>query len=204
MPKPRDLTSTGRREQILDEAQRLFVAHGAQHVSTRHIAQAVGISQPSLYAHFANRDAIAVELCCRAFDQLHARLVAARHAAAATALDRLGALGRTYIEFGLTNSAAYQIAFMHDLPSPTSPEKGKVLTAGVRSFSVLRELFGAPGMTEIDASAAAQSAWASMHGLVALLLVRGEFPFVDVEVLIARHLETICLAAAPALKEIRN
>jgi len=201
MPKPRDLTSSGRREQILAEAQQLFVARGVRNVSTRHIAQAVGISQPSLYAHFPNRDAIAVELCCRAFDLLRARLIVAGDKATPAASDRLRALCRTYIDFGLTNEAAYQIAFMHELPASNSPEKSKVLSAGVRSFGILREIFGAPGMTELQASAVAQSVWASMHGLVALLLARREFPFVDIEMLIERHLDHICSAATPALKE---
>jgi AcrR family transcriptional regulator len=195
MPKAKDLTISGRREQILDEAQRLFVAHGAQNVTTRQIARAVGISQPSLYAHFQNRHAIAVELCCRAFEELYQRLVAASSDQSATALERLLAMGRTYIDFGLTNPAAYKVAFMLDLPAETSPEKSKILAAGTRAFGVLRELFGGRESDTSEADAAARSTWASMHGLVALILARGEFPWGDIDRLVAIHLNNICETA---------
>jgi AcrR family transcriptional regulator len=205
MPKTKDLTARGRREQILDEAQRLFVAHGAHSVTTRHIAHAVGISQPSLYAHFPNKDSIAVELCCRAFEDLYQRLVRASQKHTAP-LDRLRALGHTYIRFGLDNPAAYQVAFVLDLPPEATPEKNKILVAGVRSFGVLRETFNISGLSKMDADAMAQSVWASMHGLVALLLARGEFPWVQTEGLIALHVDLICDAASLALtgKRVRS
>jgi AcrR family transcriptional regulator len=199
MPKARDLTTSGRREQILDEALRLFAAHGAQNVTTRHIAKAVGISQPSLYAHFPSRDAIAVELCCRAFEDLYNRLAAASLEAGESSLARLRAMVRTYVDFGLSNSSAYRIAFMTELPAETTPEKSEILAAGVRAFSVLRGLFGSPGATELEADAAAQSTWASLHGLVALLIARREFPWVDLDRLVDLHLEKVCEASACSL-----
>ena len=200
MPKARDLTTNGRREQILDEALRLFVAHGAQNVSTRHIARAVGISQPSLYAHFPNRDAIAVELCCRAFGELRNRLLGAISGTDMAPVAHLRAIGRTYIEFGLDNAAAYQIAFMLDLPPEATPEKSKVLMAGVNAFAVLRNLFGPAISGQADRDIIAQSTWASMHGLVALLIARSEIPWADTNRLVETHLDGICLIASPYLK----
>ncbi len=202
MPKARDLTTSGRREQILDEALRLFAAHGAQNVTTRHIAKAVGISQPSLYAHFPSRDAIAVELCRRAFADLHSRLVAASSDAGATSFERLRAMGRTYVDFGLSNPSAYRIAFMTDLTEEATPEKNEVLAVGLRAFSVLREVFGSSNVSEVSASAAAQSTWASMHGLVALLIARRDFPWVDIDRLVDLHLDIVCNAAAPSLRQV--
>ena len=54
-----------RREQILAAALELFTAEGMANVSTRQIAQKVGISQPSLYAHFASANAIASDIAGR-------------------------------------------------------------------------------------------------------------------------------------------
>ncbi len=50
------------RERILREASILFTQHGYFGTSTREIAGAVGIRQPSLFHHFDNKAAIAEEL----------------------------------------------------------------------------------------------------------------------------------------------
>jgi AcrR family transcriptional regulator len=50
------------RELILREASRLFASRGYLGTSTREIATAVGIQQPSLYNHFASKQAIAEAL----------------------------------------------------------------------------------------------------------------------------------------------
>ncbi len=46
------------RERILSEASRLFARRGYHGTSTREIARAVGIRQPSLFHHFPSKDAI--------------------------------------------------------------------------------------------------------------------------------------------------
>jgi AcrR family transcriptional regulator len=53
------------RELILLEASRLFATRGYLGTSTRDIATAVGIQQPSRYSHFASKHAIAEELLRR-------------------------------------------------------------------------------------------------------------------------------------------
>jgi AcrR family transcriptional regulator len=53
------------KELILLEASRLFAVRGYLGTSTRDIASAVGIQQPSMYSHFASKQAIAEELLRR-------------------------------------------------------------------------------------------------------------------------------------------
>lgn len=188
--RPRD-----RREQILAHALDLFVVHGVQHVSTRQIARAVGISQPSLYAHFATRDAIAVELCRRAFARLRQRMAAAL-AGGGTPFDRLLRAGHDYVAFGLEEPAAYRVAFMLERPSADPADDAAKLAAGLEAFGVMldffREVRGDRGpATDI----AAQSCWAAMHGLVALLLTRPGFPWAARVALVAHHLRTVARGA---------
>ena len=192
-------TRTGeRREQILDEALKLFAEHGIQQVSTRRIAQAVGISQPSLYAHFRTSDEIAVELCCRGFMRLHDQLTDAV-AGAGTPERRLRRLAETYVRFGLEHPAVYRVAFLIDLPAGHAGEPSPVLEAGVRAFGVLLALFEeVRGVKDETTAALAQATWASMHGLVALLLMRHEFPWVGHEKLIVLHLDRVCAQAFDA------
>lgn len=184
-----------RREQILAHALDLFAVHGMHNVTTRQIAAAVGISQPSLYAHFATRDAIGVELCRRAFERLYDCLVKAI-AIEASPEERLYRLGRDYIRFGLTNEAAYRVAFMTPMSQASVEGKAAVLSSGVRAFSVLRGLYAevlGAGSPVVDVRA--QSCWASVHGLVALLLDRPEFPWIERDALIHAHLEQLTSVA---------
>ncbi|HQS68678.1 MAG: hypothetical protein B7Y36_00570 [Novosphingobium sp. 28-62-57] len=178
-----------RREQILDEAQRLFLRHGLDAVTTRQIAQAVGISQPSLYAHFPNRDAIAVELCIRAFGILERRL--RKVDAAMTGAARLRELCRAYIDFGLEEPAAYRVAFHADIAMDEVSGKHRGLEAGLATFSILRSAFGELLADPAAAELAAQTVWAGMHGLVSILLTRPEFPFVERTRLISAHLDRL-------------
>lgn len=177
-------TALPRREQILQAASRLFVAHGVAQVTTRQIAAAVGISQPSLYAFFANRDAIAVEVCRRAFARLRADLVAA-DAAGGPARARFSRMARCYIDFALTHECPYRVAFMLDMPDD-DVTRDAVVAAGLEAYAVLH---GLVRETHDDADLAAQSAWAGLHGLVALLLARRDFPWAAQGRLIAHHVE---------------
>lgn len=184
-----------RRSEILDAAQRLFAQRGVLAVTTRDIAAAVGISQPALYAHFRSREEIVVELCERAFRALAQRMAALPVEAVQ---DRAGFLTmcRVYIDFGLEQPDAYRVAFMlEEKRIDDSPLDARILGAGVDTFedfqTRLARLVAAGQTRRGDARLLAQSLWAGLHGLVSLLLARREFPWVDIEMLITRHLELL-------------
>src|SRR6478609_6322645 len=56
------VAASGRRDQILREAARLFAERGFHGVGVDEIGAAVGISGPGLYRHFAGKDAMLAEL----------------------------------------------------------------------------------------------------------------------------------------------
>lgn len=182
-----------RREEILTAALRLFGEFGVHAVSTRQIAAAVGISQPTLYAYFSSQDEIGKELHDRAFSQLAARLMRLPRSDILTAED-LAAPLRAYVEFGLEQPDAYRIAFMletaiHRTEGPTKPD----LPEGSREcFGVLHQMvvgLHAQGLTvDQDPDTLAQCLWAGMHGLVSLLIARPGFPWVERQHLIDTHL----------------
>lgn len=183
-----------RREEILDAAQLLFTDRGVMAVTTREIAAAVGISQPALYAHFHSRDEILVDLCERSFLALAERMAALPLGVR----DRAGFLEmcRVYIDFGLEQPDAYRVAFMLEAKASEAAQlEARILAAGLDTFEDFRarlaQLVDA-GMTRSgDARLLAQSLWSGLHGLVSLLLARREFPWVDIETLVARHLELL-------------
>jgi AcrR family transcriptional regulator len=190
-----------RREEILAVSLRLFAQHGMAAVTTRQIARAVGISQPSLYAHFTTADEIGEELCLRGFEALGQRFADVLRAPGTT-VERLSRLGRAYIEFGLENPDIYRIAFMLESAAtlaekdPDHPGHAAGLNAFGALRNVVRDLRG--GLDDEATSALAQSIWASVHGLVSLLLARPGFPWVERERLIADHVAAVSHMAEAA------
>ncbi|PZT99362.1 MAG: TetR family transcriptional regulator, partial [Gordonia sp. (in: high G+C Gram-positive bacteria)] len=47
-----------RKRQLVDRAAELFLARGYDHVSVADIAKAAGVTGPSIYRHFADKQAI--------------------------------------------------------------------------------------------------------------------------------------------------
>ena len=191
------LKGADRREDILNHASRLFLTYGIAGTSTRMIANAVGISQPSLYAHFATKEALANALSARAFSSLES-LIGRIRTADIPAPARLEAMIRGYIGFALDQGAAYRIAFMLEGPMHEVEAFNPDILPGMQAFASFRDevaLLQLEGhLREGSTDHLAQSLWASMHGLCALLLARPDFPWGDVEAMIDFHVEIILAA----------
>jgi AcrR family transcriptional regulator len=93
-------TARSRRDQILQEAARLFAERGFHGVGVDEIGAAVGISGPGLYRHFAGKDAMLAELLVGISGQLMAA-GKMRVSEAAVPAEALDALIRGHIDFAL-------------------------------------------------------------------------------------------------------
>lgn len=181
-----------RREEILAAALRLIGERGVHGVSTRQIAEAVGISQPSLYAYFPSRDAIVEELHDRAFVllvQALDRFVPTPGRPLEQAVEYL----RVYVDFGLSNPDAYRVAFMIEGAAKLKPPTDEpTLKPALQAFNSLRGAIWALHLNgrvrDEDPEVISQSLWAGVHGLVSLLIARPMFPWADREALIRTHL----------------
>ncbi len=191
------LKGADRREDILNHASRLFLTYGIAGTSTRMIANAVGISQPSLYAHFATKEALTNALSARAFSVLE-DLISKIRTADIPAAARLEAMIRGYIGFALEQGAAYRIAFMLEGPMHEDEAYNPDILPGMQAFAGFRDglalLQDEGHLREGSADHIAQSLWASMHGLCALLLARPDFPWGDIQAMIDFHVEIILAA----------
>lgn len=170
-----------RRDEILSAAARLFVEFGFANVTTRRIAEAIGISQTALYVYFPNRDAILDELCERCF----AKLLEIFDREAEEGGDSLQVLRRmmyAYVHFGVENRDEYRICFMLEHSNEAkllALERGEE-PAGMRCYSKLQdqvEAVGREGRLRCDAILASQAVWAAGHGLIALLITMPMFPW---------------------------
>ncbi|WP_246217426.1 TetR/AcrR family transcriptional regulator [Paraburkholderia panacisoli] len=138
------------RERILDAARRIVVREGFAALSMRKIADAIEYSPATLYLHFASRDEIARALCAEGYAQLLATFVPL--VGIADPAERLKALGRAYVAFGVAHPQTYRLIFMED-PSYTGAALGGA--AGVSGASGASGA-GQPGaLTDKDAASAA-------------------------------------------------
>ncbi|GAB3382854.1 TetR/AcrR family transcriptional regulator [Amycolatopsis echigonensis] len=98
-PPAAGLTPASRREALLNQAVRMFAAHGYREVGVEDIGAAVGISGPSVYNHYPSK----LDMLTTAFHRGTAALftdVAAAYTTAASAEDALRTLIRSYVAFG--------------------------------------------------------------------------------------------------------
>jgi AcrR family transcriptional regulator len=114
------------RERILDAARRIVMREGFAALSMRKIADAIEYSPATLYLHFASRDEIAQALCAEGYAQLLATFVPL--AQIADPAERLKALGRAYVAFGVAHPETYRLIFMED-PSYTGAALGGAAAA---------------------------------------------------------------------------
>lgn len=203
MPRTHRRKSADRRDEILNVASQLFIEFGPSRTTTRQIAREIGISQPSLYAHFPTKEALSHALATRAFGLLEARMAQTDTTQisphATNSKHHLSTLIEGYIDFALEESAAYKIAFMIDL----NLEQDQIVIlqnlVGLRAFSIfqakIEELQRADFIKSGPSDLIAQSIWAAMHGLCALLLARPRFPWADRAALIACHVDLIVQGA---------
>jgi AcrR family transcriptional regulator len=170
------VTATERRERqraerhqlIITAARELAEAEGWETVTTRRLADKVEYSQPVLYGHFANmeaiRDAVAIEGIGEMAQLLReARLAAPEHEA-------IRAVCTAYLEFAAAHPAAYQAMFS----LPTNVKWASTETpAPLRA--AFNEIVSAFGPVNDRNAALAELIWGSLHGM-AVLLRSGRIP----------------------------
>ncbi len=197
--RPRLPKGEGRqlRDEILAAAERLLLELGSSRaVSIRAVAEAVGVTPPSIYRHFADKNELIFEVSARHFTALE-DYVQEACAGIEDPVDRLAALGRAYIEFGVANPEPYRIMFMTRSDLPPERYQGEMLASSA-AFGVLmssvQECIDAgrvrPEYT--DAFRLSLGMWARVHGLTSLRVSKPDIGWPDDDEFFDEYAE-ICL-----------
>lgn len=174
-----------RRAEILEAAERIFVAEGYEGATIRKIADEVGVSSTALYMHFADKACILHEIVEGTLSQL----LASNTEIAAKPLDpvvRTRMMLDAYMRWGLEHANAYQLVYCSAGPvstEPTPPERTSDLSHQCyEAFSgVVREVAANGRLRTGNADSAAQALWMACHGVVALMISRPNFGWTDQE-----------------------
>jgi AcrR family transcriptional regulator len=169
------------RDAILDAARTIVAAEGLGALTMRRIADAVDYAPASLYAHFANREALLAEICREGFAALRGALENAVAAAPAEPRARLRALCGAYVGFALAHPATYRLIFMEDTRLTKGVFESTEFDDGQRAFALLlAPLFElrAAGVLRKSADPArlADVLFAVVHGIASLRLACPTLP----------------------------
>jgi AcrR family transcriptional regulator len=176
-----------RRAEILEAAERIFVAEGYEGATIRKIADEVGVSSTALYMHFQDKACILMEICERFFQELLARNaeIAARPV---DPVVRTRMILEAYTRWGLEHPNAYQLVYCTRRPAAAAPLPHATAEISQRCYDVfadvVREIAAVGRLRTGDASSAAQALWLSCHGVVAMIITRPKFAWADRDELI--------------------
>lgn len=166
------------RGEIVAAAATLIARTGSdQAVTLRSVAREVGISAPSIYGHFSDRDAIVEAVVSESLEQLHLA-VADAVSAHPDPVEGLYAGCSAYVEFGISEPARYRVLFGWSRPKGQSPQSD---TRGLAAFNTLVNnldaCVAAGRSASTDTFVDAVSIWTSLHGQVMLRADLPEFPW---------------------------
>ena len=180
------------RVEILDATTELLLENGhAKDVSIRAVAQRVGVTSPSIYLHFADKDALLDAVCARYFESLHDEMQRAVQGQVST-LEGLRAQGLAYVRFAIATPELYRIATMGE-GSPGSDVDASLTSSAFVHLrgsveSLIREGIYPPG----DPTTLTLELWTAAHGVAAMLIAKPYLPFGDPMTFADNVLRAVC------------
>ncbi len=179
------------RDEILDAATELLLDIGhAKAVSIRSVAERVGVTPPSIYLHFQDKDALLDAVCARYFEKLDDEMqrVSARQS---DTVEVLRAQGLAYVRFATENPELYRIATMSEWKSGSNVDAALASSAFEHMCASVKALIGEGILPSGDASDIALELWSAAHGVAALLIAKPHLPFGDAEAFTDRVLRAV-------------
>lgn len=175
-PRARKGEGGALRDEILAATEGLLIETGDESsVSIRAVANAIGVSPPAIYRHFADKPTLLAEVCDRHFDRLTAYLIEST-ADIDDPVEAVRERGRAYVRFGQQNPEHYRIMFMsRNLPQPAQRD---LLEVGCYAdmVTVVKAAIDAGALRpeHTDPVAVTTVLWAAVHGITSLLVTKDD------------------------------
>jgi AcrR family transcriptional regulator len=153
------------REALLAAARTELVEHGRAAISLRAVARRAGLSHASPKYHFGDRSGLLTAIATEGFQGLARHLSDVRES---DAQQQLAALGRAYIDFGLSHPALFELMFAPSELHATDPELIAAQQQAIGSLSTAVSRLAGIDTTASGTPKLALISWALVHGLVVL------------------------------------
>jgi AcrR family transcriptional regulator len=158
------------RDEILSAADALLSEAGTEQALTlRAVAQRTGVSTPSVYLHFPNREALLEAVCLRVWGELSRRM-RDRAGEVDDPMRALSRCARVYARFALDHPVQYRVLLMQ--PSTGSTPGA---SACFRHIADATAACVRAGTLHGDPETLAMGLWSAMHGCVSLLIAQPGF-----------------------------
>jgi AcrR family transcriptional regulator len=165
---------------LVDASIALAREGGPDRVILREAARAAGVSHSAAYRHFADREALLVEVSRYARGELAAEM-RRRVKRAKDPLKRLQALGAAYVDFALSQPGLFRTAFIshpatypEDRDRPVAGPATRSIADSAEPYEILGQVLDeaqAAGLLDARRRPGAEiAAWSAVHGLANLLL----------------------------------
>jgi AcrR family transcriptional regulator len=173
------------RADILAAAERLLIESGDQSaLSIRAIADAVGVTPPSIYLHFADRNELIIAVCEDQFSHIGEAMEKAVEGVS-DPWERIALRGRAYVEFGLANAEQYRIIMTSRADWAPGRLVDQRLFQTSASSGVVEDAQAAIDTGVIrqsnNALLVATGLWTIVHGVTSLLIAKPDFPWPPVD-----------------------
>jgi len=167
------------KEEILEAALQIIVEDGFQNLSMRNIAEKLGMTAANIYNYYTNKDELYILIRTRGFELYYEYLNTAyrKHD---NHHDRLRAMIRAYIDFGISYPSYYDIMFT-DRETPkfndyfgtemeplSFMEKQTALKSFYLVFNTIHHYLRGEGCSEVDAMYKTIQVWCDLNGVVSL------------------------------------
>lgn len=157
----------------------LAEAADADAVSIRAVADAVGVTSPSIYLHFADKEALLDAVVADVFAELDAAMLAAAESLA-NPLARLRAFGLAYVGFAVQHPEHYRLATMEAYPAERPVDVVLASSAFTHFQNTVVDCMQAGIFAEGDPLPITLDLWAVAHGIAALIIAKPHLPWGDV------------------------
>lgn len=168
------LIKTNIRQSILETTRKLLVKYGYNSLTVRKIAAKTGCATGTIYLYFDNKDVLIHSLIDEGFEKLF-QLLTDKIEKLNSPEDKLESFCRGYVSFGLVNPEFYEIMYLlHPEKMKRYPkEKFRRARRTLDLLSdILDELAESRGIILKDSKLQSYGIWASLHGIVTILLAR--------------------------------
>ncbi|MBO0854301.1 MAG: TetR/AcrR family transcriptional regulator [Nocardia sp.] len=181
------------RAEIITATRELLAQTGsADSVSIRDVGKRVGVTAPSIYRHFADKDELIDAAVALVFEDLDTAIAAATDPAASP-VTRMRDQGLAYVRFALDHPGEYQAAtggYRGNGPSQVDVVLGS--GAFQRFSATVREAMDAGILRTGEPMPLVFELWSAAHGIASLMIAKPYLPWGDRDAIADRVLASSC------------